>query len=203
MDPRGLLRPVGPRPPGVYWLRRATLLAALAAVIVLVAYACGSGTSTGRKETGAAPRPSSPAPATASPSTSPTPPGRCHRRDLEVTAATADDTYPAGTAPRMSAVVRNASDQTCTFTTTSGKRVWTITSGADRVWSSADCPQPGVRARKRLKPGKTIAYALVWNRHRSAAGCPADTPEAGPGTYRLVVTVNGVPSPDVIFHLAG
>jgi hypothetical protein len=54
-----------------------------------------------------------------------------------------------------------------------------------------------------LRPDRTIAYALVWNRHRSAKGCPAGTPEAAPGTYQLQVSVNGVAAATVVFHLTG
>ena len=74
-------------------------------------------------------------------------------------------------------------------------------SGADQVWSSTDCTPKGAIAKSRLRPGKSIAYALVWNRHRSAKACPADTPEAPRGTYQLRVTINGVAADTVVFHL--
>jgi hypothetical protein len=87
--------------------------------------------------------------------------------------------------------------------TSSALRTWTITSGADRVWTTGDCPRSKARAHQRLRPGETVSYRLVWDRHRSATGCPSDTPEAGPGTYRLDVTVNGASAPTVVFHLTG
>jgi hypothetical protein len=101
----------------------------------------------------------------------------------------------------LSALVRNASDQPCRFRTAPTKRVWTVVSGQDRVWTSADCTQSGAASKARLRPGRTIAYALVWSRHRSANGCPTGTPEAGPGTYQLHVSVNGVEAATVVFHL--
>lgn len=194
-----LLRPVGPRPARVYWTRRLVLLAAVVLVVVFGAKACGGDRTT---PTGAsAPRPS----VTSTPTTSPSPVKitTCHKRDLTVTAATDVASYPAGSLPRLSAVVRNVSDRACRFSTAPGERVWTIVSGADRVWTSTDCTRPGGRATTRLRPGKTIAYALVWNRRRSATGCPTDTPEASRGTYQLAVTVDGVAAETVVFHLTG
>ena len=197
MDPDALLRPVGPRPARVYWARRLVLLAVVAIVVVLLAHECGGGTTSG----GASP-PATPAPS-ATASATPITVTDCRRRDLAVTAATDSSTYPAGALPRLSAVVRNASDQPCRFRTTPAQRVWTVVSGQDQVWTSTDCAQSGSPAKARLRPGRTIAYALVWNRHRSAKGCPSTTPEAGPGTYQLHVSVNGVAAATVVFHLTG
>lgn len=197
MDGDGLLRPVGPRPARVYWVRRLVLLTVLVVLVVVVAKACSSGS-----DTSASPAPPSTESPSAATSPSPTRPAGCPSRDLAVTAETDASTYPPGTEPRLSAVVRNISDHPCRFRTSPGDRVWTIVSGSDRVWTSADCTQKGGVARSRLRAGKTIAYALVWNRHRSAKDCPTDTPEATPGTYVLRVTINGVAADRVVFHLA-
>ncbi|MDQ1695201.1 MAG: hypothetical protein QOJ03_554 [Frankiaceae bacterium] len=191
-----MLHPVGPEPPRVYWLRRGALLVLLAVVIVGIAQACGGGGGSG-----GTPR-SQPTP-TGGLSTTPTssPVSRCARTDLVVDASTDASTYPAGALPHLSAIVRNAGSAACRFVTAPRARTWRILSGADQVWSSADCTLSGVVAHQRLKPGKTIAYGLVWDRHRSAAGCPSPTQVAGPGTYRLYVTVNGVRAATVVFHL--
>ena len=193
-----LLRPVGSRPPRVYWTRRLVLIAVVVIVVVLAAKACsGGGTTSG------APTPRGTTSPTATSSPSPTKITTCRKSDLAVTAGTDAASYSPDELPRLSAVVRNASDRPCRFETTPGARVWTIVSGADQVWTSADCTVSGVLARTRLRPGRTIAYALVWNRHRSAKGCPTTTPEATPGTYQLRVTVNGVAAATVVFHLTG
>jgi hypothetical protein len=199
MGSGALWRPVGPRPPRVYWARRVLLLAAVVIVVVLLARACSGGTTTSRGS------PAPPATSTPTSTSSPTPAAvtTCRKHDLEVTAATDTATYPSGALPRLSAVVRNVSDQPCRFRTEPAQRVWTIVSGHDRVWTSADCTTSGGAAQSKLKAGHTIAYALVWNRHRSGKGCPARTPAAAPGTYQLRVSVNGVDAATVIFHLTG
>lgn len=196
MDWGALGRPVGSLPARVYWIRRLVLVAVLVIIVVVLARACSGGST---------PRPAATPGATTTPSASASPSPVavtiCTRQDLDVTAATDAVTYPAGSLPRLSAVVRNASDQPCRFRTSPAQRIWTIVSGRDQVWSSADCTASGGAAKTRLRPGHTVAYALVWNRHRSAKGCPTQTPEAAPGTYQLHVSVNDVAAATVVFHL--
>jgi hypothetical protein len=172
------------------------LLVVLVVLIVVVAKACSGGSA---KSGASGPGTTSSPTSTVSPSPARVP--DCLRRDLSVTADADASTYPAGATPRLSAVVRNVSDHACRFRTSPGDRVWTIVSGSDQVWSSADCTRKGAIAKSRLQAGKTIAYALVWNRHRSAKSCPSDTPQAPRGTYQLKVTVNGVAADTVVFHL--
>jgi len=197
MDPDALLRPVGPHPARVYWVRRLALLVAVTVVVVLVAHACTGGSTPADR--GSASQPTG-APSGAT-SSSPAPVTDCGKNDLRVTASTDESTYPAGTLPHLSAVVRNVSDQPCRFVTSPESRVWTIVSGADRVWTSVHCTVSDAQARKRLRPGRSVAYGLVWNRHRSEKGCPTDTPELDPGTYVLEVTLSGVSAARVVFHL--
>jgi hypothetical protein len=199
VDRTPLLRPVGPEPARVYWVRRAAVLVVLVLVVALVAYAVSAGG--GSQSPSSRPTPTPVGTGSTSPSNQPL--TNCRHADLAVVASTDATTYPAPALPHLSVVVRNVSGRTCRFETSPGARVWTILSGADRVWSSADCTVSGVLARSRLRAGKTIAYGLVWDRHRSAQGCPSGSAEAQPGTYRLYVTVAGVQGTPVIFHLTG
>src|SRR4051812_13920662 len=101
MDPGALLRPVGPHPAWVYWLRRAVPLVLLVVVIVALARACGADAHEAGRPVGAPASPSS------SITTSPTAtrpaaaaPGSCPRSRLSVTAGTDADSYGPGGAPR-------------------------------------------------------------------------------------------------------
>lgn len=196
MDPRAVVRPVGPRPARVYWARRLLVLAVVAVLVAGLAKVFAGGDDAKP----AAARPTA-APSSATPTPAPHRAGPCRHRDLSVTASTDAPSYAAGVLPHLSAVVRNTAADPCRFRTAPQQRVWSIRSGADEVWSSADCTRSDAAAHSRLRPGKTIVYSLVWNRHRSAQGCPATTPAAAPGTYRLDVTINGVPARTVVFHL--
>jgi len=201
MDRGALWRPVGTRPPGVYWFRRLMVIGAPLVLVVALVRACGGGAAPSNRSAHTTPTPTATASPTAAASSSRV--GPCRASDLQVTAATDASTYPRGSVPRLSAVVRNASSQTCKFRTAPDSRVWTIVSGADQVWTSADCTPSGGTGRTRLRPGHTVAYALIWNRQRSAKGCPSDTPAVGPGTYQLKVTIGGVRAATVVFHLTG
>ena len=194
-----LLRPVGPRPPSVYWARRLVLLVAVVIVVVLFAHACSGGKTT----PAASPTPRHTPTPTATSNSKPAGITACRKQDLQVTAATDAAAYPSGALPRLSAVVRNASSRPCRFRTAPAQRVWTIVSGHDQVWTSTDCTISGVKSKTKLRAGHTIAYALVWNRHRSGKGCPTQTPAATAGTYQLRVSVNGVAAATVVFHLTG
>ena len=198
MEPRPLLRPVGPEPARVYWLRRTAVLAGVAIAVAAAAYACSAGGGGAKPRTQQSPA-SHPTTSTAAPPAA----ARCGHGDLTVEASTDQSVYPAGVLPRLSAVVRNVAGRDCRFLTSPATRAWTILSGTDQVWASGDCTPAGVVARTRLRAGRTIAYGLVWDRHRSATGCPSALAAAQPGTYRLFVSVNGVRSTPVIFHLTG
>src|SRR3954451_10778489 len=118
-----VLRPVGPRPGWVYWLRRAGLIIVVAALVAGLAHACG-----GSSKPAAAPTPSR----TTSPTPTPQPstrPGVCRKHDLSVTSSTDALTYPAGVLPHLTAVVHNVSGQPCRLTTAPGLRSWVISSG--------------------------------------------------------------------------
>src|SRR5947208_13702273 len=132
MDPSALLHPVGPQPPRIYWLRRALLLGVVLIAVLAAAYACTGGSSNG----GAGPRADGPGPVPTT--TSPTPAPvvhRCGPKRLHVEAATDADTYPVGSAPRLTAVVSNASDAACRLATQPSARSWSVSSASDQVWS--------------------------------------------------------------------
>jgi hypothetical protein len=198
VDPDAILKPVGPLPPRVYWLRRAGLLMLVVVLLAGTVKAC-SGGGGGTDRLGSEPQPSVTT-STPAPHTKPT---RCSRDALDVTAGADAETYPAGVLPQLTAEVRNVSDAPCRLAVEQDSRIWTVVSGADQVWSTADCPHPGDRSLHRLGAGKAITYRVAWDRHRSEEGCATPGAEAQPGTYRLLVTIDRVKSEPVVFHLTG
>ena len=202
MDPSPLLHPVGPEPARVYWVRRAALAALLVVLLVGAAYACsGGGGSSGRPGGTAADQP---APTVTTTTTSPKPGvPRCGGKRLRVEAATDADTYPAGSTPRLTAVVVNAGTGPCRLATQPGARSWSISSGPDQVWSTDDCGHRSSVRLERLKAGHQVTYAVTWDGNRSEPGCASPGAQAQPGTYRLDVTVDGARAQPVIFHLTG
>jgi len=76
-----------------------------------------------------------------------------------------------------------------------------ITSGDDRIWSSADCISGEGAHKRRLKRGIPYIRSIVWDRHRSAHDCRAERIGARPGTYVAVARGKAVKSGKVVFHL--
>jgi len=188
-----VLQPVGPLPPRVYWTRRVVVLAVLAVLIAGIAVACAGGSGHPR----AAAKPAvSPSPQTASHAAG----GRCTGADLDVVASTDADKYAAGILPRLTVTVRARGAASCVLIESPSARTWTIVSGADQIWTTAGCRTSHTATRTVLQPGMTVHHTIVWNRHRSDKRCAA-TNAAAPGTYQLVVVVNGVQSQPAVFHL--
>jgi hypothetical protein len=65
--------------------------------------------------------------------------------------------------------------------------VLTIYSGADRIWSSADCG--GSQDLRAIAPGGLLQIPFTWSRARSQAGCSGPAADAGLGTYNATVTL--------------
>ena len=77
-----------------------------------------------------------------------------------------------------------------------------ITSGSDRVWSSADCVGgDGATKLHRLERGVPFVRSISWNRHRSGKDCSAAHPEAKAGTYVATAVAGSLTSEKTVFHL--
>ncbi|HTR69247.1 MAG TPA: hypothetical protein VMH41_03350 [Mycobacteriales bacterium] len=192
-----LLHPVGPRGPGVYWLRRGVLLAAILAVILVLATQCGGGGG-GKPTADKTPSPSS------SPSSSPTTPAAvvaCDPDTLTLTLSTDLSQYTVGQSPQLIGVVRNTGDATCTFASSPANEIWTITSGSDKIWTTKGCTDSTVTKTVKIKPGSTKKITTVWDGHRLDTGC-TEGAVAQPGEYVLRAKLNGIAGKAAIFHIA-
>jgi len=200
MDRRALLHPVGPLPERVYWTRRLAPLAVVLLLVLVIAIACSGGSGSADRGS-AAPGPT----ASATPTSTPTSgrPGRCAAGQLAVIASTDATTYRAGVLPVLRLTIRNTGSSRCVLVESPSTRVWTIMSGADRVWTTAGCNASHAAARTTLAPGKSSSHELSWNRHRSGRNCTTSTTLAAPGTYQLLIAANGVTSTPAVFHLTG
>jgi hypothetical protein len=199
MDARAVLHPVGPHEPGVYWTRRAFLLLAIVVVLVLfTVYAC-SGGSNRPAATGRGTTPTG-TPTPTSPSTTPAAVTTCRPGEVTVAASTDAATYPAGVLPRLIATIRTTGTSACTVPVSAIS--WAIVSGPDPVFTTAGCPK-AAKTVLTVRPNHPARSGLLWNRHRSVAGCATPGPAAGPGTYQVRATVAGVRSAAAVFHLTG
>lgn len=196
MDAHAVVHPVGPHEPRVYWTRRAILLLAIVLVLVLIAaYGCSGGNA----HPAATHRTSTTPTATPTPSAS-SAPAACAKSQLTVAAGTDATTYPAGVLPHLSATIRTTGSGSCELAARAIS--WQIVSGTDTVYATVGCAT-GSRATFTLRPSHPVSTGRIWDRHRSLPGCTSPGTTAGAGTYQLRVTVDGVQSAVVVFHLAG
>ena len=136
----------------------------------------------------------------------------CDPKNLEVQAFIGDGKAPksafaAGENPQIWWNITNLGTTACTFNVGSKVQFYTITSGNETIWSSADCDRSqDIDYPMTLQPGaQQQSSASGWDRvYSSSSGCGAEqNPVPGGGaSYHLSVKINGVESAqDVQFLL--
>ena len=136
----------------------------------------------------------------------------CMPKGLDLMAMVGDGAKPqsvfaAGSNPKFWFVITNTSDKACYYNVGTAAQVYKVTSGAETIWTNADCKSAVSNYRMLLQPGvATTSPALTWGRVRSgAAGCDAaagmGAVTGGGASYHLKVAVNGFTSNDVQFIL--
>ncbi|KGM13600.1 hypothetical protein [Cellulomonas bogoriensis] len=189
-----VLRPVGPRRPEVYWVRRLVVLGVVAVLVVLLAWAVRA---VGSAVAGDPAAPDGAEPLAAGDGG----PSPCARDALDVTLEADGRTYDDGTAPLFGVTVRNAGEGACTLDVGSNRVTVTVTSGTDRIWASTDCVRDAPERLLLLSPGSQERVEVPWPRDRSDEGCTAGLPEPRPGTYTAIADVVGVESGRIVLEL--
>lgn len=219
-----MLRPAGPLPASVYWLRRAAVLLVVVVVVAVVVIVAGRGgssdhTSTLRpstpptvagtptastssaRTTAASTAPSATssaaAPTSSAPASASPSPVACDTASLTTTVTASARNYDRGVDPTFIATLSSAGG-TCTA---AGGLTLVVSSGSDRIWGSSDCDAGSDRSPDLA--GGSISAGRRWDRTRTAPGCghvSGDT-VAAPGTYRVVATWGGVSSAPAVFTL--
>lgn len=196
-----LRSPVGHLPPEVYWRRRVLALAAgLLAIVVLFYLVRGLFVDEANPGPSTSPSPS----ATISPSTAPTgAAGACTSDDVTITLAPNPRNVPNPEHPAFTATIGLIGGVPCTLDTGATDLELLVTSGSDRVWSSSDCDATPVLAPQTLviDAEQEVIIDLTWPRIRSQEGCPSGLPTPLPGTYKAVLTVQGIQSSTAVFGL--
>ncbi|MGV9305705.1 hypothetical protein ACWDLG_20205 [Nonomuraea sp. NPDC003727] len=217
-------------PGDVYWRRRMTVLVGVLVVVAFVAWACsatggpehasnaGKPSQPGVEQVLAGlpsvtatptPQPSktrvTPS-AAPSPKPTPAPPVRraglpCEEKDMVLNLEQRQEVYAAQARPTFMLTLVNTGPVMCTADVGPRAMEIRITSGDDRVWSTADCVSgEGVEVRK-LERGIPYVHSLEWDRRRSGVDCSGTRAGALPGTYVAVVRKGGLRSPKAVFHL--
>ena len=124
----------------------------------------------------------------------------CEAKDIEVTAVTDSDTYPAGVLPKLSISLTNKGAKDCTIDVGSTTQVFTVSSGADVWWRSTDCQENPSSMIATLTAGTTVVSKdpVTWDRTRSSVEtCAQENRQRAPGggaSYHVAVSIGGFPS---------
>ncbi|WP_283139205.1 hypothetical protein [Rhizohabitans arisaemae] len=211
MDPDTFRSGVEVEGPETYWRRRAVALIVVLVVVAVIAWAC-SGSSEERSPSSAgssalptpvaldpaavaaAPTPvptvtvTTVAKPTAAPSPAAKAPGDvCDPKNVVVSLIGSGTTYPDGMLPRFILTVVNTGEQACSMDVGPRAVELLITSGRDRIWSSADCVSGEGASLRKFARGVPYVRVVDWDRRRSAQDCRRERAEALPGTYVAVV----------------
>ncbi|GIH98277.1 hypothetical protein [Planobispora takensis] len=109
--------------------------------------------------------------------------------------------YAAAQRPRFILTLVNTGKVMCVTDTGPRALEIRITSGDDRVWSSADCVSGETEDLRRFERGIPFVRVVEWDRQRSGSDCRAKRVTARPGTYVATVRAAGMKSHKVVFHL--
>jgi hypothetical protein len=186
------MTPVGPEPPGVYWVRRLVALAVLAVVLLLLwwLFFGRGGDSASPEPTPQPAQNTSPAPEPISNSPTPEPTStkitKCDDADILVEAFAEEAIYPVGSTPTLTLSVTNIGTRPCSRAVGPGDNELKITQGEVTVWSSDDCNPNTDTDKVTLDRGDAFETQLVWDGYLSQAGCPPDQPLADAGEYTVV-----------------
>ncbi|MET8143511.1 hypothetical protein ABZU32_24695 [Sphaerisporangium sp. NPDC005288] len=161
----------------------------------------GAGGNEGDARVAGAPHASRPRTPSPSPHRSRRPGDRCGDADLVISLRGRSEVYSGGRVPRFLLTVVNIGRFDCTVDVGPRKVEVRVTSGSDRVWSTADCVSGEGTDVRRLSRGVPHVRMVGWDRRRSGPDCRAARPRAGNGTYVAAARLGALRSRKVVFHL--
>jgi hypothetical protein len=207
----------GPLPASVYWRRRALMLGLGLVLVLVVSNLFGgddekpkgdatatqvSGDPTGsttddqtkNKKPKKQKKPTEPQePVLAQPE------GPCADSDILITPTV--EQAVAGRPVAVTLQLRTATAEACTWRVSANHVTMKITSGADEIWTSRECPRAVPVQDVVVRRDVTTFVDVPWKARRSDAGCPIPTPWALPGTYHVHAAALGGEPAEASFQL--
>jgi len=127
--------------------------------------------------------------------------GTCPSTAVKVEATTDSAAYAAGSNPLLTLTVTNTGTEPCSINVGTTQMEFIVTSGSDRIFSSADCQDGAQDLLKEFEPGATEKANFTWERLRSAPGCAAVASNPNPGWYVFTARLGEVTSEKAVFQL--
>ncbi|MEE9964220.1 MAG: hypothetical protein K4304_03890 [Propionicimonas sp.] len=181
-----LLHPTGSESPQIYWRRRILVLAGVLLLVVGVIVAWPKGAPpTAPTAVDSASVAVSPA-TTGTPSATPTPtpsgPLPCDTANLRLTMAGYKKLAQGARQP-FAVTVKNVGAVPCVLDLNATNFSLTVTSGSDRIWSTADCAKWVPAKKLTVKSQASYQFTITWALVRSTPTCKTGTSSVNPGTY--------------------
>jgi hypothetical protein len=140
-----------------------------------------------------------PTPTAVVPPPLPSPTGRCSDDDVVVTPSVTGAQATRTVVIKLT--LRTMVTTACTWRASASSLQLKVTSGADRIWSTVECPK-AIPARDVVVRRDTDAVVdVAWNSRRSDEDCSSHTQWAMPGYYHVAVAALGGEPHDVQFAL--
>lgn len=216
------LRPRGPLPARVYWVRRLLVLGVPLALVVVLARALG-GSADGKDPDQAAQVAAQVPGESTAPTQGPTaapkpkkngkkgkkgkppkpvlaePQGTCAADDI---VATPDVTrIPGGSRVDININLRTRESEACTWRVSPNTFTVTITSGSDHIWSSRECRGSIKSQDVVVRQAVDAPVSVSWHARRSDEDCSRYTDWARPGYYHVQAAALGGEATDAQFRL--
>lgn len=123
----------------------------------------------------------------ASPTTSVAAKGSCELKDLQITAATAQASFPANSEPKFYMEVRNPTDTDCVIDLNSETMRYEVYDMATnkRVWADTDCYPAVETGTKTFPAGETLTFDATWSGTASQPGQCSNRQPVAAGAYYL------------------
>lgn len=128
-------------------------------------------------------------------------PSACPHGDVVLSLINAQPTYGRGQLPQFTVDVVATGSPTCTFNVGASHIALVVRSGAERVWSSADCVQGAGDLVTDLQRGVPTVLPISWNRQPSAPGCRAQSGSVPDGIYTATAADGWLRSNTVTFRI--
>lgn len=186
-----VLHPVGPEEPRVYWIRRIAVVGVAVLLLGLLWWIWPKPqTVSAIPEVPAASAATPSALATpgttaaASPSASPTPTGPQPCQPASVRLSIIGFQKVKVSAKQVFTITAtNTGTDPCVLTIGPANASVTVSSGSDRIWSTADCDKWLPAKKLTLKSQATHEFSVTWPLRRSSSVCKLGKAELAPGTY--------------------
>lgn len=190
----GLIQPVGPEGPKVYWLRRALLLGAVISTFILIYNLLSSPAQPTAASSTYTPIPTQTSEVTnqnsASPQTSPsvtatesvTAISNCTDDQISVSVSIDPQNPKVNQSLKLTMSVTNTSSTTCQRDVGSGVDEITIISGPALIWSTDHCNPSTATDLRTLEPNQKVSVTATWNGTQTSKGCVKHN-QATAGTY--------------------